>query len=206
VCTRFSAWHLARVAWRGYGLEGLIGLVDELSTSMPRRYNIPPRTEVPIIRRDSAGMAMFGATLANGRFLVNARAEQLTQSWKRCLNRRCLVPANGYFEWAADKQPWYFTHKELPVFCLAGLETDSGFVIVTTDANVDSAPVHERMPVVLEPGAAEAWLTAPAEAAVALAHPLADRRLDKWRVNKAAGNVKNESADLIEPVAEALFD
>ena len=134
--------------------------------------------------------------------LANARADRLGRFWRPYMTRRCLVPANGYFEWTADKQPWYFSHKVLPVICFAGLDTGRGFVIVTTDANADGAHVHERMPVVLEPDEARAWLDPEADDAARLAAPLAAGRLNAWRVAKAVGNVRNEGPELIEPVLD----
>jgi len=106
--------------------------------------------------------------------MINARAESVAvkPSFKKAfLEARCLIPADGWYEWKHDgkgKQPYYFHLKENLPFSFAGLwsrwkEKDTGktldsCAIITTMANEKAAAIHDRMPVVLSPDIYEAWL------------------------------------------------
>ena len=109
-----------------------------------------------------------------GRPLINARAETILEkpSFKGAMkHRRCLVPADGFYEWQGDipgkKQPWYITRPDHALFAFAGIweqwmskdgsELESA-AIITTAANHTISPVHNRMPVVIEPQDYAAWL------------------------------------------------
>ena len=164
-----------------------------------RRYNVTPTSRMPILDRDGARLAAFGARGPKG-LICNARSDQLDTYWRRYMDRRCLVPANGYFEWTKDKQPHYFTHRELPVLCFAGIDVGGGFLVVTTPPNADAALVHDRMPAVLEPDAAAAWLEADSKDALGIPQPLLAGRLESRPVNRAVNSVKNEGAELLEPL------
>ena len=75
---------------------------------------------------------------------------------------RCAVPAAGFYEWNRSKEKAVFTHRESPVFYMAGLyrkfDGEDRFVVLTTQANVSVAPVHERMPLLLTREEMEAWI------------------------------------------------
>ncbi len=82
---------------------------------------------------------------------------------------RCAVPAAGFYEWNRSKEKVVFTHRESPVFYMAGLyrkfDGEDRFVVLTTQANASVAPVHERMPLILEADELETWLNDDAGAA-----------------------------------------
>ena len=86
---------------------------------------------------------------------------------------RCAVPAAGFYEWNRRKEKVVFTHRESPVFYMAGLyrrfDGEDRFVVLTTQANASVAPVHERMPLILETDELETWLNDDAGAAKLLA-------------------------------------
>ncbi len=109
-----------------------------------------------------------------GRPLINARAETILEkpSFSGAMkHRRCLIPADGYFEWQGDtpgkKQPYRFTRPDQGLFAFAGIwehwmtsegsELESA-AIITTAANDAVAPVHHRMPVIIEPENFTRWL------------------------------------------------
>lgn len=139
--------------------------------SAPRlaaRYNLAPSQESLIVtaapeatRR--ARSARWGFSLDQGgtkRFVINARSESVERrsAFKESFAaRRCLVPANGFFEWiriGLGRQPYYFTARESPLIAFAGLwsEDETGglrYVILTTGANEVVGRVHDRMPVIL---------------------------------------------------------
>jgi putative SOS response-associated peptidase YedK len=151
-----------------------------------------------------------------GNRMINLRAETVLQrpAFTRLLDkRRCLVPADGFYEWqvgAAGKQPMHVARRDGLPFGMAGLyerwrsaegEVLDTCTILTTSANALLRPLHERMPVIIPPEAYARWLDvshadiddllAPAPEAALRAHPVSTR------VNA----VRNDDATLIEPVA-----
>jgi putative SOS response-associated peptidase YedK len=138
------------------------------------------------------------------------------------MKRRCLVPADGFYEWqkfsTKTKQPWAIALKDGEGFAFAGLwdRWRSGdhktvlesFSIITTEANELTAPMHQRMPVILKPRDYERWLRRddPERPPVDLLRPFESTMMHAWRVDAAVGNVKNNSPELLEPVAaQTLF-
>ncbi len=152
----------------------------------------------------------------------NARSEELTgkptfrAAWKA--SRRCIVPVTGFYEWkkldakGKDKQPYLVTLKDGKIMGLAGLweerkrdggEVQRTFTIVTTKANTFMSELHDRMPVILAPADAPAWLnedeTAPDDAAD-LMKPCPDKWLSMVPVDKRMGNVKNWQEEFCRPI------
>ncbi len=147
---------------------------------------------------------------------INARAETLATSpmFRDALaRRRCLVPADAFYEWQATeggKLPWAIVRADGAPLVFAGLwEGCRGadgtvlrtFTIVTTQANDALRPLHERMPVILEESAWPLWLGETDGQATELLRPSA-AELRVWRVGTAVNNVRNDRAELLEPVAE----
>ena len=144
---------------------------------------------------------------------INARSETLaTSSMFRdaYARRRCLVPADAFYEWQVldgAKAPWAIARADGQPMVFAGLwegwrgpdgTVIRSFTIVTTGANDTLRPLHERMPVVLEPGDWPAWLGETDSDPAALMRPSA-AGFRTWRVGTAVNNVRNDSADLLEP-------
>ena len=114
-----------------------------------------------------------------GAKMINARSETLQEkpSFREAFKkRRCLVPATGFYEWKKEggaKTPYYICLGDASPFVFAGLweswqDTDKSelftFTIITTEANPLVKPIHDRMPVIMEPAQAQEWL-APATSA-----------------------------------------
>jgi len=158
--------------------------------------------------------------------MINARAESVDRSpaFKRLfLNRRCLVLADGFYEWAKPARdqgrggpvarlPFRFILKDGGAFAMAGLwdrwrgpegvEVES-YTIITTLANPLVARLHDRMPVILSPSAEAQWLDpgmAPWELK-ALLRPLEDKGMDCYRVSTLVNRAGNEGPELIRPIA-----
>ena len=100
-----------------------------------------------------------------GRLLINARAESASErrTFRDCIrHRRCIIPAGGFYEWDKGKTKYSFERKDGSVMFLAGCynlyEDGHRFVILTTAANPSMEPVHDRMPLILEPGEVKRWL------------------------------------------------
>ena len=100
-----------------------------------------------------------------GKLLINARAETALErpTFRESVqDRRCIIPARGFYEWNKSKEKFIFERKETPVLFMAGCynwyEGQERFVILTTDANSSVAPVHNRMPLILEPEELGDWV------------------------------------------------
>lgn len=166
MCGRYSLHSSPDVVALQFGLESLPVFAP--------RYNIAPTAEVLIVKRDGAALARWGLVPrwsedpAIGARLNNARAETFGEkhSFRDAYHRRrCLIPANGFYEWkrrGALQQPYYVQPADGELFAFAGLwETwrDSDTcTIVTTEANATLRPIHDRMPVIIAPEHYAGWL------------------------------------------------
>jgi len=195
------------------------------------RYNIAPTQPVVVVRQGPKGRELLPmrwglipwwakdpATLP---LMINARAESLAEkpAYRDAFKyRRCLVPASGFYEWQArgrgPKQPYAVIPADGRPIAFAGLwetwhsadgsEIDTA-VIVTTDANRMLAPIHERMPVVLEPQDFAAWLapeTTP-EKAAALLKPAREDLFVLRPISTRVNSADNDDPELLDPVSEA---
>jgi putative SOS response-associated peptidase YedK len=201
-------------------------------------YNVAPATMQPVIveDRDSGERtlrAMQWGLIPSwcddpkklGVSTINAKAESLMSKpiWRVPFSkRRCLVPADGFYEWektgAKMKQPWAFALESGEPLAFAGLwerwkspdrktELDT-FSIITTEANELTAPMHDRMPVILMPRDYERWLRRDdqGQPPIDLLRPFDAALMQAWRVDAAVGNVRNNSPELLEPVpSQTLF-
>lgn len=100
-----------------------------------------------------------------GKLLINARAESALErrTFRDSMqNRRCIIPSRGFYEWNKSKEKFTFERKGAPVLFMAGCynryEDEERFVILTTKANSSVAPIHNRMPLILEQGELEDWV------------------------------------------------
>ena len=105
-----------------------------------------------------------------GRLIINARAEGIQKKptfAESIEKRRCVLPAAGFYEWDRTKQKVTFTQRREPVIYLAGIWRTYGdearFVIITREANASMAPVHDRMPLMIDAKDVKDWLADPAE-------------------------------------------
>lgn len=132
--------------------------------------------------------------------------------------RRCILPADGFYEWkkldAKAKQPYAIVMKDRSVFAFAGLwerwkdkasgQTIQSCAIITTQPNEVCAPIHDRMPAILEPKDYGFWLgEKPAEPCqlMAMLKPYPAQTMEAYPVSSRVGNVKNTDAALFEPLA-----
>ena len=155
----------------------------------PLRYNIPPGTDIPVIRYSPEGQRVlhllrwgliphWSKDPSIGNRLANARAESLTEkpAFREAFKkRRCLIPASGFYEWQAVgkiKQPYYIRQSEQQLLAMAGLweswrAPDGSLIrsvcVITTEANDVMAPIHHRMPVIIAPDDWALWLSGEAD-------------------------------------------
>jgi putative SOS response-associated peptidase YedK len=165
-----------------------------------------------------------------GARMINARVETVHEKPAfrlAFLRRRCLLPADGFYEWQqvpatdtakAHKQPYFISPEDGQVMALAGLyefwrdpsvaEDDDAAAwwatctIITTEATDAAGRIHPRMPLAVAPGHRDAWLD-PAHQDPsrlrALLNPPADGRLDARPVSTAVNDVRNDGPQLLEP-------
>jgi putative SOS response-associated peptidase YedK len=160
-----------------------------------------------------------------GAKMNNARGETVDTkpSFRTSFQKhRCLIPANGFYEWKpvseggkVRRQPYYIRPtEENGLFAFAGLlarwRSEAGddlitCCIITTGPNAVMEPIHERMPVILEPGAWEAWLKAEntsADALKALLVPAPADGMTAYRVNAVVNRASAEGEELITPMQD----
>lgn len=157
--------------------------VPNVSVSFLPNRNVTPGQHIPaVIRRDNVNLLTtclwglipsWAKDASIGIKLINARAETITQkpSFKNAfVKRRCLIPADGFYEWKKEgnkKIPYYFCLKSGKPFGLAGLyetwiapdrKKIDTCTIITTRANVAVQPIHDRMPVIVPEDQQNIWL------------------------------------------------
>jgi putative SOS response-associated peptidase YedK len=209
-------------------LSALFEAADETDGLEPD-YNVAPTDPVPVVRVSaSAGgrvldTARWGLVPSwakdpkAGARMINARSETVTTSnafAQSFAKRRCLVPADGWFEWVRGdgrgKQAYFMTLGDAEPCVFAGIWTvwgqDEGRLltcsIITTPAVDDLALVHERMPLLLSPDRWASWLAgAPGPDLLAPTPPSHVARLELRPVGPRVGDVRNDGHDLIERVS-----
>jgi putative SOS response-associated peptidase YedK len=160
-----------------------------------------------------------------GSRLINARVESVAEKpafRKAFAKRRCLLPADGYFEWYGEergkKQPFFIRPPDGGVLAMAGLyefwrddskdEDDpeawlTTCTVITTSAPDDLGRIHDRMPMIVEPSRYGEWLDPSVEDLESLRGllvPAAPGRLTAYPVSKDVNNVRNNGPHLVEPV------
>jgi putative SOS response-associated peptidase YedK len=217
MCGRFTN----RYSWRQ--LKELYDLTAPyLESNFPPRYNIAPTQDSFVVRLKQGKRALdsmrwglvpwFSKDTKGAARMINAQSETadvkpaFRDPWRQ---GRCLVVADGFYEWPEPKRPRFITLKGNTPFAFAGLwdtwgpETLKTFTILTTTPNDFMAEVHNRMPVMLAPEAWSTWLgetSANAAALKALCVPFPSERMTCWPVDPAVGNHRNDEPRLIEAV------
>lgn len=202
-----------------------------IPASLFASFNAAPTQELPTVLEAEDGerelvtmrwgliprWAKPGDAKSKGPAPFNARAESLLEKpmFKSLVGRkRCLVPANGYYEWkqvGSRKQPYLFQTADEEMFAFAGLydehERPDGtlvpsYTVITTEANELAREYHHRMPVILPREAEEEWVSkdqTDARAAVQLLEPYPAEQLTVRPVSPEVNNVRNNDPSLIEP-------
>ena len=154
---------------------------------------------------------------------INAKAETIATkpAFRDAFKaRRCIIPADAFYEWkkldVKRKQPYAIVPTKEPVFSFAGLwerwhnkATDERLTtctIITTEPNELCAPIHNRMPAILGPESFSKWLgeeNASGQELMSLLKPYPAERMRAYPIGAKVGNVKNEGAELLEPIATA---
>jgi putative SOS response-associated peptidase YedK len=210
-------------------IRALFGFAEQ--PSFPPRYNVAPTQPIPVVRlaegRHSFALVRWGfipSWVKDPRtvsLLINARGETVLDkpAFRNAMRRRrCLVPADGFYEWKADggrKRPYFIRPMAGGPIAFAGLweywmgpngEEVETACIVTTAANRTLRHLHDRMPVVIAPEAFDLWLDCghvDAETAAALIVPAPETLLEAYEVSTAVNRAADDRRELIAPLASA---
>jgi len=190
-------------------------------------FNIAPSQIMPVIvQREHVEMVMMQWGLIphwmkdpkKSMHPINAKAETLAEKPMFCgllKNKRCLIPASGFYEWKKDgtrKIPYYIHLKDSPLFAFAGLydvwydacnEAHLTFTIITTDANELVAPLHDRMPVILKEEDENRWLTGDAptiDEMKKVLDPYPPSEMEAYPVSSRVNRPDDDDEQLIQPL------
>lgn len=212
MCGRYALHASPEVVALQFGLASV--------PSFSPRYNIAPAAQVLIVRDDggrrAAAMVKWGLVPrwakdpSLGARMNNARAETVAEkpSFREAFRRRrCLIPASGFYEWKLEgrlKQPYYIHPAAGELFAFAGLwerwEGPGGpletCAVITTEPNAVMAPIHERMPVIVEPADYGRWL-----AGGGLPGPCPPQSIAAHPVSRAVNRAANDGPDLLLPLS-----
>jgi putative SOS response-associated peptidase YedK len=224
---------MGRVCGRYASSRGAEYLVDHFEADEPPEEALPPSWNVAptdpayvvavrhdrrVLRVARWGLEPGWQGKRRGAPLINARRETVASSpafRAAFARRRCLVPADGYYEWqptgGKGKQAWYLTSRDGAPLAMAGLyevrRDDDGVsrwtcTVLTTSAPDELGQIHDRTPLLVPREQWARWLDPAVE------HPGEDLLvpgtpgvLDAWPVGPAVGNVRNDGPELVEPLA-----
>lgn len=191
------------------------------------RYNIAPSQKIAVIRGNGErhlegltwGLVPFWAKdLKKVKPMINARMETLVEkpTFKAALTRRrCLIPADGFFEWQSkgdQRQPLHIRMRDKHVFAFAGLwdewkspdgQSLQTCVIITVPANGWMTEIHERMPAILRPEDEIRWLDSAIRSAdeiLSLVGPYPAEKMEAVPVSRLVNSPGTDSPECIQPI------
>lgn len=189
------------------------------------RYNICPTNPVAVVSSEAGHRRLrpmrwgflphWYKTPSDGPLLINARADTIATkpAFRAAVReRRCLIPASGFYEWSAGeggaRLPWYIAPKDGAPMAFAGIwqrwEGAGGpldtCAIVTTEAGPEMATVHHREPVTVQRDAWPLWLGEAGQGAARLMHAAPEGLWRIYRVDPAVNSNRAAGPELIEPV------
>ncbi|MCF7668281.1 MAG: SOS response-associated peptidase [Verrucomicrobia bacterium] len=223
MCARYTLHQSGRAVTERFKL-------NTAANNLKPRYNIAPSQLAPVITNNGArGIQFFkwgfipswAKDATQTKPLINARAETINSkaSFKSAFrHRRCIIPADGFYEWKKEgnaKTPCYFTVDGGALFGFAGLWEEHNdpttglllqtFALITVTPNEIMAPIHNRMPAILDQASEDTWLSGniitPEELSNILA-PFPSSRLSYSRVSRFMNSPRNDSPKCIEPADE----
>jgi len=189
-------------------------------------FNVSPTLLLPVITNTNPRKLLFfrwgliplwAKDEKIGMSMINARAETLSEkhAYKNLLkNKRCLVLADGFFEWQkkdGKKIPYCIRMKNDDLFAFAGIwdqwknpdgETIFSFSIITTNANEIVAPIHDRMPVILDQKTESLWLFSnlAQEEALSMLKPFSSEKMKVFQVSDLVNSSRNNFEEILTPI------
>jgi putative SOS response-associated peptidase YedK len=225
MCGRFARYSLSRELERFFNAH-------PPSFEIHPNYNVAPTQEIPVIIQHKDGrhlnkrhwglVPFWAKDTSIGSRMINARAETVASksAFRTAIKqRRCLIPANGFYEWlgkSGNKQPYYFCLPSNEQLAFAGLyevwedkkappEADpyKSCTIITTEASDSVKDVHNRMPLILKPEVYAEWLDPEIKNAGKIEEVLKKgcvKELMRYPVSKLVNQVRNNSKECMEPL------
>jgi len=195
------------------------------------RYNVAPGQLMPVItqhiERNSLATMQWGLIpgwtrdIKDALHLINARSETLNQkpSFREPLKKqRCLVPANGFFEWKKEingKIPYYIRPKSGQTIALAGLydkwlnpannENIYTYTIITTSASKGLSSIHARMPAIIPLGLESDWLNTAEQDPTTLQQIIkspSSETMEYFPVSTLVNKPEHDSPEILEPISQ----
>ncbi len=220
MCGRYASSRDAR------DLASTFEVEEPVEQVLPPSWNVAPTDPVyAVLQREQArqlrvlrwGLVPSWAKDAKGAArLINARQETVTSKpafRAAYARRRCLLPADGYYEWQVDgtrKQPWFLSRADGAPLAMAGLyevwsppegERLWTCTVITTSAADELGHIHDRTPLLVPPSDWDRWLDPAVEdPGQHLLVPAVDGALEAWPVGAAVGNVRNDGPELAAPL------
>ncbi len=222
MCGRLSLHHLQAV----YTLMELLQVPSQqihLDNIEPH-YNFAPTQRLPVLVSRERQLSLFPMTWGllpawavrkgSSTRLVNARAEtalQLPTFRDSMRDRRCVIIANGFFEWRRDANdkplaPYYFHPRDASWLAMAGVyqsavsDGSPECCVLTTSPNAEMEPVHDRMPCILSVNEITAWLQAEsAPQAAQYLRPAPAGTLQRIQVSQRVNAVRNDDPSILQP-------
>ncbi|MCY4238173.1 MAG: SOS response-associated peptidase [Rhodospirillaceae bacterium] len=225
MCGRYSITDPNKAIQRLFGYDGSV-------LNWPPMFNIAPTADVPIVIRGGNPEGGKPRALVRARWglipswakdvkigakMINARSETIAEkpsfhvAWKK---RRCLIAADGFYEWGRDGDrniPYRVAYEDERPFAFAGLwerwDGPEGPVrscaIITVSANTILAPIHHRMPVIIDPKNFERWLgieDGPDDDLHALLSSREIKGFRPYQVSERVNRVQNNDREILAPV------
>jgi putative SOS response-associated peptidase YedK len=218
MCGRFAQTISISTMLKKYKAKGAI--------EVKPNYNITPQSNISIVLNSRKSgerevhllrwglIPHWSKELSIGNKLINARADTVgikpsfRDSFK---NRRCIIPADGFYEWQPDSKIPYFIKPKTGIFSFAGIwdrwadaegKTLVTCAIITTDANKSLKNIHERVPVSLSDSEIDTWLNPETdkETLKSMLHAFNDDEIEFWQIDKRVSNPRNNDADLVKTI------
>jgi len=215
MCGRFTLTKKQKEITERFNAE-IEGLIQNI-------FNAAPTQDLPVISDINPAKIAFlkwglvpswAKEMEIGNKLINARAETLSKkpAFRKLIDsQRCLIPADGFYEWKSTpygKQPYRIILSNDDLFSFAGLwdqwQNPAGllvysFTIITTEPNDLIKNIHNRMPVILNKENEQEWLdqNVKSDRAISLLKPFPSEKMRCFPVSKAVNNVANNSPELI---------
>jgi putative SOS response-associated peptidase YedK len=209
-------------------IQNLYG--EQLGLPFEPRYNISPGQQILVVKSDGCTPAIepmhwgliphWSKDRTSSYKMINARGETITEkpSFRSAYReRRCLIPANNYFEWKREgrtKQPYTFQQIDREPFSFGGIwetwvDESTGVAIkscsiITTETNSLVAPIHNRMPVIIQPQHYAEWLHGNSRKQLHLLQPYEWPFFECFAVSSYVNNASHEGPECIEPVPEIM--
>jgi len=218
MCGRFSQTKKKQDIKKRFNLE-------RVPENLPELYNIAPQQNAPVILNafpNELALARFGLVPSWSKeektsyTMINARAETIMekQTYKRLIkSKRCLVLSDGFYEWQKKvdkKTPYRIILKNEEPFAFAGLWDHWGegenefysFSIITTAANKLVSPIHDRMPVILDPEDESKWLQdgTPMNFVMSMLRAYPAEKMEAYPISNLVNSPENNTAEIVKPL------